>query len=275
MCEFCKEHGDGQKWYFNANNYATELLDDLSRKKMIQYFYHETYNDRTITLMEKRYGKKSILLRMMSPLITRRNKGHHFGQVVPIEDVWQILDLAKSTVRVACGCRWALEKKEGRYCIGIALGPPEWWEEMDMDYFGSPDVARLENLTTEEAKKFIKETENDGMVHTIWTFKTPFIGAVCNCNLSYCFAMRGSIGLGLQTMFRGEYIAKIDTEKCKGCKACEERCQFEAIVYMENEKKCFIDPTECYGCGVCRSFCKEDAIAIVSRSEHPVAKSVW
>ena len=28
MCEFCKEHGEGKKWYFEMKNYSEELLHE-------------------------------------------------------------------------------------------------------------------------------------------------------------------------------------------------------------------------------------------------------
>jgi hypothetical protein len=40
MCEFCTQHGEGKKWYLNANNYSADLLSDPSRIKFIEEFYN-------------------------------------------------------------------------------------------------------------------------------------------------------------------------------------------------------------------------------------------
>ena len=47
MCQFCHTHGDGKKWYLNAENYSEELLDNLERRHYFQEFlpqYGQTWN---------------------------------------------------------------------------------------------------------------------------------------------------------------------------------------------------------------------------------------
>ena len=39
MCEFCHQHGEGKKWYLNANNYAEDLMSDLRRRQFITRFF--------------------------------------------------------------------------------------------------------------------------------------------------------------------------------------------------------------------------------------------
>lgn len=41
MCEFCHQHGEGKKWYLNANNYAEDLLSDLRRRRTITRFFED------------------------------------------------------------------------------------------------------------------------------------------------------------------------------------------------------------------------------------------
>ncbi len=38
MCEFCLQHGEGQKWYLQAKNYSQDLLSDAHRRKFIGDF---------------------------------------------------------------------------------------------------------------------------------------------------------------------------------------------------------------------------------------------
>src|SRR4030042_777363 len=33
MCEFCHQHGEGEKWYLQAKNYSDDLLHDLKRRR--------------------------------------------------------------------------------------------------------------------------------------------------------------------------------------------------------------------------------------------------
>jgi hypothetical protein len=39
MCEFCIKHGEGKKWYLEAQNYSDDLLSDIRRRKMIEQFF--------------------------------------------------------------------------------------------------------------------------------------------------------------------------------------------------------------------------------------------
>ena len=159
MCEFCHQHGEGKKWYLQAENYAQDLLGDLNRRKYI----------------------------------------HHF--------------------------------------------------------FENP--GRLEK----------------NMIHSVWTFVTPFIGGICNCDLN-CMAMRAT-GNAYPVMFRAEFLAKVDIEACNGCQACLKACHFGAISYRLSDEKASIDPLKCYGCGICRVYCRKDALSLIERSSLAEAANLW
>jgi hypothetical protein len=46
-----------------------------------------------------------------------------------------------------------------------------------------PYAAMNETLTASEAITAFHEHEKEGLCHTVWTFKTPFIAGICNCSL--------------------------------------------------------------------------------------------
>lgn len=271
MCEFCTKHGEGEKWFLNVRNYAEELLHDPARRSMIKNFYREYIDEGkgTITRMERMYRRDPRLLdRIRAPFI-REMKSMHFGQVVAIEEVAQILSICNTAVRLPCGCRWAVEKKEMRVCYGISTGATGWFGELDMDYFGSPDVASFDHLQKEQVLEQIRDLDRQGMVHSIWTFNTPFIGAICNCDIKACLAMRSTVGLQMPTMFRAERTLMIDPADCTGCRECMHACQFGAITYSEADGGAVIDSERCYGCGVCRNFCAVGAIGFVDPDGSP------
>lgn len=277
MCEFCTQHGEGKKWYLNARNYSTELLNELQRRKFISHFYYQSIEkgNRSLSLLERIFRHQIVMPRFMRERQLGQSKIHHFGQVIPLEEIKKILDITTTIVRVNCGCRWAAEKKESRTCYGLSIGPPHWYDLLDMDFFGSPDVSQVESLTKEEAFTAMAEADLQGMMHSLWTFETPFIGAICNCDKRYCLAMRSSLGQKMPVMFRAEYVADVAENSCKGCKACVEKCQFAAINYRGKKKPVTIDAAKCYGCGVCRAFCPENAISLLEREKHPVAGQFW
>jgi ferredoxin len=277
MCEFCTQHGEGKIWYLNAKNYSTELLGEAKRKNFIEHFYDEVVRkgSRQVSILEKLLIGKIGLPEKIRSEITAKHKEMHFGQVVPLEDVEKILSMAHSITRIACGCAWAKERKENRVCFGVGFGPPKWYDNVDIDYFGSPGNSMMDEITLDEALRDIRETDKRGLVHSIWTFETPFIGAICNCDKQYCLAMRMTVGMRAPVMFRAEYVAELKSKECDGCRACLDKCQFSAIQYDTGRDKCEIDKTKCYGCGICMAQCPSSAISLMPRSNDPITALVW
>ncbi|MCB4790850.1 MAG: 4Fe-4S binding protein [Elusimicrobia bacterium] len=276
MCEFCQKHGEGKKWYLNIKNYSHDLLSDIRRKEFIHTFYHKVIGrgHNELTKLEKLFnGKKAP--KFLASRFIKKNKDIHYGQVIPLEDVRSIFEMSSSISRIACGCRWASKKKEERCCFGITLNPALWYEEFDMDYFGSPDLSKHESMTVEQAMETVSRYDAQGLIHSVWTFMTPFIGGICNCGLEDCLAMRSTHGLGLSSLFRSEYIAQVDQLKCIGCLKCEKLCPVKAIDHIALENKCKVDKTKCFGCGVCRAMCPASSISLIDRSSDPVSANLW
>lgn len=281
MCEFCHKHGEGKKWYLQAKNYSEDLLSDLRRRKFITDFASSpealVENMKKLESLNK---APSFVKKVLGPYISGRQKKIHFGQVVPIEDIESILSFASSIVRMACICRQGNLGTEQRYCYALSMAPKEGellkiLQEIDAGYLTGPDTAGLEKLSKEEALKSMHELEKEGLCHTVWTFITPFIGGVCNCDRSDCNAMVATVTYGVPLMFRAEYVAEANPELCNGCRQCMRVCQFGAIGYSAANQKVLIDPRRCYGCGVCRTSCTKDAIALTSRAAVPVAANIW
>lgn len=99
-----------------------------------------------------------------------------------------------------------------------------------------------------------------------WTMITPFIGAICNCQPGDCLGLR-TLALDVETMYRGEQRAVVDTALCDGCGSCREACHFDAISSNESagEWRAVIDAEKCFGCGLCRNSCPQDALNMMNR----------
>jgi Pyruvate/2-oxoacid:ferredoxin oxidoreductase delta subunit len=265
MCEFCTKHGDGKIWYKNARNYANDLMADLERRKYISEFFNSTIKEGIVTIgrLESIYKKRGKLPQKVGESLIEQAKIDHFGQVVTMEDVTEIVKNAATIVRLPCACRWASSKKEDRCCYSVSYSPDYWYEDMDMSYFGMAQSEGLEEVSKEVALKQMKTLESSGAIHTVWTMKTPFIGAICNCTPEECLGLR-TLSLDIETMFRGEEVAVVDEAKCTGCGACELSCHFNAISdkAQGDEYKATVSPHQCFGCGLCRNSCPEDAIAM-------------
>jgi Pyruvate/2-oxoacid:ferredoxin oxidoreductase delta subunit len=60
------------------------------------------------------------------------------------------------------------------------------------------------------------------------------------------------------------FAAKVDTEKCKGCKLCIFACpEPGAIIFDEENKKVIIDAKRCKNCELCVACCPIKAIKSV------------
>lgn len=269
MCEFCTKHGDGKIWYKNATNYAQDLVSDLKRRKYIQDFFETTIVDgfKTLGRLEVLFAKKGRLPGSIKDKMEQRAKIEHFGQVLPMEEIEELVLKAATIARMPCACRWAAQKKEVRCCYAISYGPGAWYDGLDMSYFGKASNEGLEAVPAHEAIHQMEKMEEDGAIHTIWTMLTPFIGAVCNCSTLDCIAMRTLSGIRVETIVRAEHVAVVDRDLCDGCGLCAESCQFHAVDSMQENGKtvAWIDSNKCFGCGLCRRQCPTGALCMVLR----------
>ncbi len=271
MCEFCIKHGEGKKWYLQAKNYSEDMLSDIHRRAYLKCFL-SNYSGlaKGKRIMDAMDMVPRFIKRMFGRVITRKAKKNHFGQVVPLEEVEKILGFVNSVVRVACLCRHVTFGKEKRYCYGLSMGPDggrlaKIFNGLGSSFLNGADNAGLETLSKDEAIAALHEHEKEGLCHTVWTFQTPFIAALCNCDQSGCLAMRLGVRHGIPIMFPAEYIAELIPGKCTGCGKCLGACQFEALRQKKAYKTVLIDTRKCYGCGVCRSFCPQGALRLKER----------
>ncbi len=285
MCEFCLQHGEGKKWYLEAKNYAEDLLSDVQRRKFMVEF-----NSRPVEeLVELAEGMDSrldelsrapaLVRRVFRWHLVRQAKKQHYGQVVPIEEIEQVFGFVNSIARMACICRLGTQRSEQRYCYGISMAPPEVGPYtqilLDPSYHGGPILDDMEKLTREEALAALRDHEQEGLIHSVWTFITPYIGGICNCDRIDCMALRITTIHHLPYLFRAEYVAAVNSDLCNGCRACMRACQFGAIGYSATLDKATIEPRLCYGCGVCRAHCARNAITLSDRSSVPAAARLW
>lgn len=280
MCEFCHRHGEGKKWYLQAKNYSQDLLSDVRRRKMIRGFFSgEDQVSGDPASAEKLNRLPGFVQRAIKGRVTRRMKQMHFGQVLPLEDVEAIFGFVDSIARVPCICRHATLGREVRYCYGVTLGPGgglgEVLEGLDSSFLSGPDLAGQEKLTCEQALQAFADHEKEGLCHTVWTFVTPFIGGICNCDRADCLAMKASLVQGVKVMFRAETVAEGNPDLCTGCRSCMRLCPFGALAYSAANQKVTVDATACYGCGICRSVCQKGALRLRPRREVPLVANLW
>ncbi len=259
----------GEKWYLAMENYSLQLLDQNDRRRYAAEFLNDFDNRVPASIEKLDKIRRTPLMALVRPILIKEQKESHYGQVVPMEDVENIFDMVEGAVRLPCVCRRVTTgNKNARYCYGLTMDK-QLMEALD-------DSFSLELLTKEEALNAIRKLDNEGPVHSVWTFKTPFIGGLCNCDQD-CMAYRITHARGdYPVMFGAEWVAEVSPDLCNGCRQCMRRCQYGgAIRYSSLNKKVVIDPTACYGCGVCRPICQLKAITLLPRESVPEAAGVW
>lgn len=281
MCEFCHTHGEGKKWYLEAKNYSDDLLSDLRRRDFIKDFFEKPeVQSEGVEKIGKLASAPGFVKSALATRISDKMKKLHFGQVVPIEEVERIFDFVTSITRFACLCRHLTVGSEQRYCYGVSLAPNggkmvELIKEIDPTYLIGPDTDGMESFSKEKALSMLREHEEEGLCHTVWTFVAPFIAGICNCDKADCLAMQSTVTYGVSQLFRAEYVAEVAPDLCTGCRDCMRSCQFGAISYSAALEKTVIDLRRCYGCGICRAACPSGAIELKDRAAVPTAAKLW
>ena len=280
MCEFCLKHGEGKKWYLQAKNYADDLLTDIRRREFIKDFMAGHEVTQGVASLDRLDKTPKAIRGLIGRMISRRMKRIHYGQVLPIEDVARVFEMMNSIVRTPCMCRHVTLGREKRCCYGMSLSPDggefgRIVRGLDKSFLGGPDTLGREVISREQALSLFREHEHEGLCHTVWTFRTPFIGGICNCDRADCLAMRCTVTHGISVMFRAEYVAEVDPGACVGCRQCMRVCRFGAMAYSASNGKVAIDQRWCYGCGICRSACQKNAIRLRERVQIPAAANRW
>jgi ferredoxin len=265
VCEFCVRHGDGRRWYLNAANYAEELLEDASRARYVEDFVPgiQGHAARWLRIADRANRLLPGLTRRVGAIQSKRMQRVHFGQVVPLEDVEAILGIAGQVVRLPCVCRTVLQRREVAACYLVAASPDRlgFAELLGRRDEGAPFVAGMERVGAGTALAEMAALERKGAIHTVWTFMTPFIGGVCNCDPGGCLAMNFT-RRGMPLYFPGETKAAVDAAACTGCRACLGVCHFAALSLANG--RVAVDASRCHGCGICRSRCPAGALRLVS-----------
>jgi len=278
VCQFCVEHGEGERWYLQAKNYAYDLDSDIRRRDFMVDFVRGFGDARANALvwMERLDHLPSPLSRAGKNLISKRQQVSHFGQPVPLEECERILAIATSITAIPCICRMhAPGKKADEVCLLVTTRPVEGvLQEGFSGYEDGPTLDDFHRISAAEAMDLLRECEHSGLMHSIWTFKTPFAAAICNCNIeSGCMAMRLTAVHDLKMMWRGEWVAQLDEQKCTRCAKCTKVCPFDAVRSGGGRVELLAE--RCWGCGVCRSACEAGALTLADRRSVPEVAALW
>jgi ferredoxin len=266
MCEICKKHGDGDTWYFNPKNYSRDMGE--AKSDFLEKIAGKHFNEWLINGMEtiEQFQNIPILNKIVVNLSEKYLDVYHGGQIIPLPELLQVLELIENPALLPCVCR-EMVGKEKYCCLNFGLLPDLYKKANPNDY--------IEEVSVQKAKRLLTEWNKVGYYHLILYSKAPYITTVCNCTGHYCTAYKDRNVLGTKTtLLKSEFVAKVKPNLCNGCRTCLSRCQFGAILFDLDENISFVNVSKCFGCGLCQTGCKLNAIEMIERRLSP-AKNLW
>ncbi len=280
MCQFCVEHGEGKRWYLQAQNYAFDLDSDLKRREYVLEFIKgfDQMRSRAIVAGETLEKLPAPLAKAGRNAISKNMRPTHFGQPLSLEDCEKVLEMSSSITAIPCICRMhAPNRTAEEVCILVTQKPiADTLLEGFSDYENGPDLDDFHTMSVEETMALLRSCEERGLMHSIWTFKTPFTAAICNCNIeSGCMAMRLTAGYDIKLMWKGEDVAVFDPSACTGCDQCVSLCPFDAIDAQPGRAPVVHHAEKCWGCGICRTACSRGCITLVDRRTVSEVATAW
>ena len=125
-------------------------------------------------------------------------------------------------------------------------------------------------VNREEAKKYLEEMREAGLVMMADNAEEMNDGVICACCGCCCSITRGLIKWDNPSAFaRSDFVAKVNDE-CVACGTCVDRCMFDAISIDEDTDKAVIDEDKCMGCGVCTVTCPSEALFLERLEREPI-----
>ena len=280
MCKFCYKHGAGKRWYLNERNLSVKLAKELG---------FEQWELDHWKLIDKVYGDATKMLadvlndpnmleptkRMLEKMI-QKDEGPrvfpegHLGQVITLDEAKKIVEIAGGSYIAMCPCRFMNRGEKVYTCMPLGLHGEAL--EGYVDYIPPKG---MQYLNVDEAKEFLDECDEKGLVHTIAGTPIPIAFAMCNCQYPECIGIRPRVEFDIHHFLKGHYVARVDIDKCVGCGACTTRCQFGAINLSPTQGRAYINQWKCFGCGLCSTACPENAITLVPREDIPTLREEW
>lgn len=186
--------------------------------------------------------------------------------VQPWEDARAILKAQEVIALIPCGCK---RSHTERWC-GV---PEESCLNVGRTAQYNLDRGLGRKVTYEEAIEVIEKFDKLPTVH-ITVNQREVTQLLCNCHYCCCIAIKPAQ--------KSRFTVQVDPQKCKGCKVCVERCQFQACSMKSYDgiegERAYADPEVCRGCGSCVITCKSGArsMKLVRPPEHvPESLSIY
>ncbi|MGW8320683.1 MAG: 4Fe-4S dicluster domain-containing protein [Thermodesulfobacteriota bacterium] len=191
-------------------------------------------------------------------------------QVLSHEEIDAYLDQANMGVYALapCPCRNRKEKLGTRECkdkFPVASC-------LFVGMFGLMMLSRgdAKQVSREEAKKYLDEMRELGLVTMTDNAKEMKDGVICVCCGCCCSITRGLTRWdNPKALARSNFVASVNDD-CSACGTCVDRCMFDALSLGDGDDQVQIDQDRCVGCGVCTVTCPTEALRLERIEREPI-----
>jgi len=182
----------------------------------------------------------------------------HTTEVLPYQDVFQLIDDAGFIALAPCACRTSVGACDKPIEVCFVFGGAA-------KFLVERGLARI--VDKDEAKQVLSRAEEQGLVHCTNNTQRDRL-VICNCCGCCCTLLRGiNILHNPRAIASSAYTIVFAAEECTGCGACVDRCQVYAI--SEQNDTIAVDDQRCIGCGLCVSVCGANALQLQTRLDAP------
>jgi electron transport complex protein RnfB len=175
-------------------------------------------------------------------------------ELLPHESIEAIIEANADLISLRhCCCRRGAKKCDHPTEVCIQFGRRA---EYDL-YRGSG-----RKISAAEATEAALEAAASGLVPTVTNMSVmQALEFICFCCGCCCLVLNPAARVKAtdKILAPSRFTAKVDNEKCDGCKKCPMRCAFDAIEMRDlpgyAEPRAVIDSAKCVGCGACVPKC--------------------
>jgi electron transport complex protein RnfB len=181
------------------------------------------------------------------------------GAVMPYEEARGIVEQQSKIAVADCICR-----KEHQL-VGQGCGKPLH----SCLIFGAGAYFYLANglgeeIGKEEALRILDVAEEAGLV--LQPSNAQKVTNICLCCGCCCQILKGIKMQDKPALHvKANFYARVDEAQCIGCESCLERCQMEAIAFVDGVAR--VNPDRCIGCGLCVTTCPSAAMQLLVKPD--------
>jgi NAD-dependent dihydropyrimidine dehydrogenase PreA subunit len=253
-------------WEVTESLLDMELYTEEERKKLVQLWDAWKETDYADKNAERWLELKAAGLQALR-IVPAYRSILGSPEILPHEDPREIVRVQPLITVVSCSCRKHMGVM-GKACRKSETDVNCLQFAKSAEYSLSRGHGR--RISADEAIAILDKNEEDGLVHQWINYAKieaahPY--ALCSCCRCCCVIWHAADIRRVPNdaiYAKSRYEARVDAERCEGCKDCVERCQFDAIKLRRVKEakglNAVVDPDKCWGCGVCALVCGSGAL---------------